>query len=371
MQAHVLLVDDEEGPREALKFALERKNKWWKITTATGVDEARKILEAPPSEFGVIDVVLTDLVMGRDHPEGGIEVLEIAKKKDPFIMVILFTAHDKMIDSEEAYKEGAFDCIEKNILGTVAAKAISTKANAAIHFRNMLLARLRHQDQFVRLRRFFDPKILRAIIDRPSFLELKQRPATILLWDLRGFSELCAALAGRPDLIQSFLTEYYKAATSVIFKHNGILDKFMGPGVMALFCGFGPAGGDFAARGAKNAADAALLLREALADFLQRWQVQWTSLIGHEIPVGLGCVLHTGQCLIGNLGIEIHGQFTAIGPDMDLALNLNRHSTPDRILISEASAARLEQGYDLALYGDVPGEKKIYELKGCGSPVPE
>ena len=91
MQAHVLLVDDEEGPREALKFSLERKNKWWRITTASSVDEARRIIESPPPELGAVEVVLTDLVMGRDHPEGGIEVLEIAKKKDPFIMVILFT----------------------------------------------------------------------------------------------------------------------------------------------------------------------------------------------------------------------------------------------------------------------------------------
>ena len=44
MRAHVLLVDDEEGPREALKFSLERKNKWWKITTAVGVDDARRVL---------------------------------------------------------------------------------------------------------------------------------------------------------------------------------------------------------------------------------------------------------------------------------------------------------------------------------------
>lgn len=364
MQAHVLLVDDEEGPREALKFALERKNRWWKITTATGVDAARKILEAPASEHGTIDVVLTDLVMGRNHPEGGIEVLEIAKKKDPFIMVILFTAHDKLIDSEEAYKEGAFDCIEKNILGTVAANEISTKANAAIHFRNMLLARLRHQEKFMTLRRFFDPRILRAIIDKPSFLELKSRPATILYWEIRGFSDLCAGLEHRPDQIQGFLKDYYKAATAVIFKYNGILDKFMGETVMALFCGFGPAGGDFEQRSATDAAKAALLLRGISADFRRKWQAQWAEVTGREVHIGLVCALHTSSSLIGNLGTEIHGQFTAIGPGVPVASELRRHATGEQILLTPETAEKLEGSYDVKVFEDVPGERKIYELQG-------
>lgn len=365
MRAHVLLVDDEDGPREALQFALARKNKWWKITTAASVDEARRILEAPPGESGAIDVVLTDLVMGRDHPEGGIEVLELAKKKDPFIMVILFTAHDKMIDSEEAYKEGAFDCIEKNILGTVAAKEISTKANAAIHFRNMLLSRLRHQEQFVTLRRFFDPKTLRAILDRPSFLDLKLRPATIVFWRLGGFTELCSALESRPAKIKSFLADYYKAATAVTFRHHGILDKFMGETVMALFCGFGPAGTDFAARGAEHAADAALMLREVSAEFLRKWQAEWSALAGRELPISLAAALHTGHSLIGNLGIEIHRQFTALGPHVTLATDLRRQVRGGQILLSQATAGMLGEGYDIApVEGarDVDG-RGAYELR--------
>ena len=361
MQAHVLLVDDEEGPREALKFALERKNKWWKITTASGVDEARRILEAPSSG---VDVVLTDLVMGRDHPEGGIEVLEMAKKKDPFIMVILFTAHDKMIDPEEAYKEGAFDCIEKNIPGAVAAKEISTKANAAIHFRNMLLSRLRDQEKFFTLRRHFDPRILRAVIDKPGFLELKTRPATILFWELRGFAQLCHALGRNTGRIQGFLTDYYKASAAVVFRHNGILDKFMGETVMALFCGFGPASGDFAARSAVNAADAALMLREASADFLKKWQDHWNTLTGQEIPLGLTCSMHTGQFLIGNLGIEIHGQFTAIGPHVRVASELRQRASAGEILISAETAAKVGEAFTLEQLESMQGHSAAFELKG-------
>ncbi len=365
MRAHVLLVDDEEGPREALKFSLERKNKWWVVTAAQSVDEARALIEAPPGEDGPFDVVLTDLVMGRDHPEGGIEVLEIAKKKDPFLMVILFTAHDKMIDLEEAYKEGAFDCIEKNILGTVAAKEISTKANAAVHFRNMLLSRLKHQEQFVNLRRFFDPRILRSVIDRPSFLELKMRPVTVLLFDLRGFSRLCVSLQSRPDLIRGFLAEYYKAATAVIFRHNGILDKFMGDTVMALFCGFGPAGGDFAARGAADAAGAALMLREVSAEFLRKWSPH-----AGGASLGLACGMHTAESLVGHLGIEIHGQFTAVGPQVNLASQLAKRAEAGRILLSQTTAEKLLESHDitaLAVVRDLekaPGEHTIYQLSG-------
>ncbi len=103
-------------------------------------------------------MVLTDLVLGNNNG-GGIDVLEMAKRKDPFIMVILFTAQEKNLDRFEAYKHGAFDCIEKNILGGRAWQEISVKANAAINFRQLAKAQVADQKQLANLQRFLDPRV--------------------------------------------------------------------------------------------------------------------------------------------------------------------------------------------------------------------
>ena len=100
LQAHVLIVDDDPGARAATVMSLRRHNKLWSISEAATLDEARHLIQSPPAEFGPIDVVLTDLVLGNNNG-GVIDVLEMAKRKDPFIMVILFTAQEKNLDRFE------------------------------------------------------------------------------------------------------------------------------------------------------------------------------------------------------------------------------------------------------------------------------
>ncbi len=152
----------------------------------------------------------------------------------------------------------------------------------------------------------------------------------------------------------------------MIFRHNGILDKFMGDTVMALFCGFGPAAGDFAARGAADGAEAALLLREVSAEFLRKWAPH----AGAGTPFGLACGMHTAESLIGHLGIEIHGQFTAVGPQVGLASQLAKRAEAGRILLSQATAEKLLERYDVtavAVASDlekVSGEQTLYQLAG-------
>ncbi|MHC4831746.1 MAG: response regulator, partial [Planctomycetota bacterium] len=169
MQPHVLIVDDEKEPREALEFALRRKNRTWTFSTAATVEEAAQLIESPLPDIAPIDVVLTDMLIGH-HTEGGIEVLDMAKKKDPLMMVIIFTAQEKSIDRAEIYKIGAFDCIEKTMQGKAAWHEISTKTEAAVHFRRLTLDHLQKQEREEKMRRFFDPRIFSALEKNPGFL---------------------------------------------------------------------------------------------------------------------------------------------------------------------------------------------------------
>ena len=127
-------------------------------------------------------MVLTDLVMTTE--QSGMNMLLEARKVDPYIMAILFTAKERSLDRYVALEYGAFDVVEKNIRGTAAVREINIKTRAALRFREW-------SKRMNFLRRYFDPRVYDAIERDPSLLCIKQRTITICFWDIRGFRRLC------------------------------------------------------------------------------------------------------------------------------------------------------------------------------------
>lgn len=384
MKAHVLIVDDDQAMRDSLVFSLERENKWWTISLADGVEQARKVLEQP-GDAGPVDVVLTDLVM--ETETAGIDVLEIAKAADPFTMVIVFTAQEKELDRFEAYRHGAFDCVEKNMIGKRAWKEISVKANAAINFRRLALSHVEDQKRLSTLESFFDPRVFQAVRDDPKLLGVRWREATVVFWDIRGFSAICRNFEARPEVLRELMFEYYNLATETIFRHHGIVDKLLGDGVMALFFPLRPEDDD-GAQGAIHASLAAMELGERFAALARKWEVQWNAQGQEPLEVGLGCGIHTGKSLVGNLGAARREQFTALGPHVNFASRLEALARSGQVLVSRDTAQRLAKRpgpkgeqlmarSELAGVGyvsnvkNMPGRHAVYELRpraGGGEP---
>lgn len=381
MQAHVLIVDDDEAMRDSLLFSLESENKWWTISVADGAPAAREIIQSPPADRGPVDVVLTDLVMGETG--SGIDVLEAAKAVDPFMMVIVFTAQEKELDRFEAYKHGAFDCVEKNMIGKRAWKEISVKANAAINFRRLAQEQLENQRKINMLQSFFDPRVFEAVRDDPKLLGVRMRAATVVFWDLRGFSLLCERLKEQPAVLREFMFEYYTVATEVTFRNRGIVDKLIGDGVMALFMALRPEDDD-GANGAAQAVTAALDLLERFAGVLQKWQGQLAQAGVDVSTLGLGCGIHTGHSLVGNLGTATREQFTALGPHVNFAARLEAVAKAGQILVSKDTAQMLSNpgaktsglGSRCSLTGvgyignvkNLPGQHGVYEVRPRSNP---
>ncbi|MEM1178390.1 MAG: adenylate/guanylate cyclase domain-containing protein [Acidobacteriota bacterium] len=359
MHAHVLIVDDDPAPREALIYALGQRNKWWHITPAATLDEAKALLDNPPADHGPFDIVLTDLVLG-DNTGGGIDVLEHAKRRDPFVMVILFTAQERELDRFEAYRHGAFDCVEKNIIGSTAWKEISVKANAAIDFRRLALSSVEDQKRLSALKRFFDPRLLEVVEQNPGALGVRMRQTTVAFWDIRGYSRLCHALTDQPDVLQGFLFDYYSSTTDTIFRHGGVLDKYLGDVVMAIFCDLSGEGRSSAG----PAAAAALRMAQQFPRVVRKWQVQWGG--GDVVQLGLSCAIHTGDCLVGNLGTTEREQFTAIGAHVNFAAQLRGLAKAGQTVISDDAAKTLPPSYQLEPLGTL---EKIKSLPGRRMPV--
>src|SRR5947199_4606118 len=171
--ARILIVDDERENQEALKLALGDENPTWVIFTAANDEDGCKILKEQVGKGEPIDVVLTDLVMGTD--DSGMNMIIEARKIDPLIMAILFTAKEKSLDRYAAFDYGAFDVVEKNIRGTSAVREINIKTKAALRYREW-------SQRINFLRRYFDPKVFETIERDPTILSLAERTITICFW---------------------------------------------------------------------------------------------------------------------------------------------------------------------------------------------
>jgi len=347
--ARILIIDDEQENLNALKRALNDENPGWEILTASSEEKGEKALEDQLRKKEPVDVVLTDLVM--DTEASGMNILIKARRLDPLVMAILFTAKEKSLDRYTAFDYGAFDVVEKNIRGAAASKEINIKTRAALRFREW-------SQRINFLRRYFDPKVFDVIGRDPSLLNVSQKMITIVFWDIRGFSRLCESLKANPLLISGFLQEYCEMGARVIFDHSGLLDKFIGDGIMALFGVLNHKDDDGRAD-ALTAVKAAMAMRPRFEELVKKWLKEWELYVPNKIEIGLGCGIHTGEVLVGNVGTDFRDQFTALGPPVNFASRIEARSSSGQILLSQSTQSRVREDIRLSPAGEISDIKNI------------
>jgi adenylate cyclase len=358
--ANILIVDDEAANANAYKRAIELTMPSHIVMTASNEDEAQIIINRDN-----FDVIITDLAMLDD--KSGIRVLNYAKQRDPLVMVIMVTAYADKMDRYSAFEQGAFDCIAKSTPGLKTTEEIVAKTKTALTFRKILKEQIDTENKMALLKRYFDPKVFSKIESNVEVLNLKSRIVTIVFWDIRGFSKACEILKAHPQAIAEFLKDYFNLASTIIFKHNGILDKFIGDGVMAIFGALNGRGADGIAD-AEFAAEAAIELNIEFKKLLSEWLERWKLYAAQTIDIGLGCGMHTGECLVGNVGTEIRDQFTALGANVNLASRIEARTNKAQILVSISTHARLSTKFNFENTGvisdikNIPGDYPVFEL---------
>ena len=361
--ARILIVDDEKQNRDSLTRALQDENPDWEIVSAGDEAEGIRLLSAAIESKKPIDVVLTDLVMETEH--AGMSMISEARKRDPLVMAILFTAKEKNLDRYAAFDLGAFDVIEKNIRGVSSAREINVKTRAAIQYREW-------SRRIGFLRRYFDPKLFESIEKNPALLQPTDRLVTICFWDIRGFTAMCECLKAHPNLVADFLREYCELSSECILDHGGVLDKFIGDGVMAIF-GVPASMEDGGKADAQSAIRAAISLRARFENLVERWTEEWALYSPEVISIGLGCGIHTGNALVGNMGTERRDQFTALGSTVNLAARIESRAKEAQILISQTTNQRLEKDrFPVSSAGEISdiknikGRFKLFSVDGAG-----
>jgi adenylate cyclase len=171
----------------------------------------------------------------------------------------------------------------------------------------------REKGRFVReaFAHYLNPEVTDLLARDPSRLRLggERRALTILFSDVRSFTSIAENLP--PEALGELLNEYLGAMTDVVFRHYGLLDKYVGDAVMA-FWGAPVDAPDHAARGCRAALDMLVALRT----LHERWRAQGLPLL--EMRIGI----NSGEAVVGNFGSAQRFSYTAMGDDVNLASRL-------------------------------------------------
>jgi adenylate cyclase len=216
------------------------------------------------------------------------------------------------------------------------------------------------------LEKYVDPVVLEQIRD-PELVTMQNKILTIVFWDISGFSVLCESLQFHQELVVAFLREFFSEATTIIHKYDGVLDKFMGDGIMAFF-GFKQTHvNDNGKKGAISAVNAALELRdffeEIKVDWIDLWKVRSSQ--KEELSIHLRCGMNTGNVLVGLILTEKRDQFTTIGSNVNLASRMEGVATKGQIIVSPHTKAQIEDTFSVRPTPVKKAIKGFQNIKEC------
>jgi adenylate cyclase len=175
-------------------------------------------------------------------------------------------------------------------------------------------------------------------------LEGQATELTVLFADIRGFTALSSHL--QPQEVVRFLNAFFAEAVDVVERHGGIVDKFIGDCVMALWGAVTPRPDE-----ARHAIKAALELVERAGVI---------RVAGAPLQIGVG--INTGQAVVGAIGGKKRLDYTAIGATVNLAARLCGIADAGEVLITAESLMRAGPGV-------MNDASEAVMLKGLETPI--
>lgn len=211
-------------------------------------------------------------------------------------------------------------------------------ALALARARRTLVTAVRESAATRDMRRFFGTGVAEAITSSENAVaagDALDRDAAILMLDLRGFSPFAAGMP--PHEVVAKLTAYHALVVPIIESHGGVVDKFLGDGVMATFGALEPC--PTAAADALDALDAIMQAR-----------AKWDEALRAEGigPLPINGAVVAGRVVAATLGNEARLEFTVIGSAANLAAKLEKHNKLTRtaaLTTAETLAAARAEGY--------------------------
>jgi class 3 adenylate cyclase len=187
--------------------------------------------------------------------------------------------------------------------------------------------------------KYIDPRVVEGLIDRPALTaaEGQRRVMTVLFCDLKGFTSLSEGMT--PQGLVKVMNRYLSTMSEPIRTHRGIIDKYIGDGIMAYW---GPPFVDeadharLACLAAQDMIERIAPLREEIPDLLG---VRGTPMERCDFRIGIA----TGEALVGSIGSDVMMSYTVMGDVVNLASRLEGANKVygTRNLVSERTVAAI------------------------------
>lgn len=220
-----------------------------------------------------------------------------------------------------------------------------------VGFKKMLQGMIEKEKVRGVLNKVVSSEIAEEILKGDVALGGEERSVTVLFADIRSFTSVTESMAPADTI--KMLNQCMTRWAKIIDAHGGVIDKFVGDEVMALF--------GVPIEKSKSCLCSVMCALEMLKD-MQELNRQRQQEGMPEIMIGVG--IHKGPMIAGNMGAENRLNYTVIGANVNLAARLCSAAKPMELLISEEVLR--EDGVSEAVH--VKEEKEI-ELKGFSHPI--
>lgn len=270
------------------------------------------------------DLLLLDVKMPKLN---GFEVCE-RLKSDPHtanIPIFMLTGARDVTERVRGFDLGAEDYLTKpyhfeELAARIAVRLRVKRSNDALRTAQQRIRKI--------FKRYVAPHIVDRLLQDPDSARLGgvRQMITVMHVVFRGYSALAESI--QPEALIKVLNDHLGVAARAILKHHGMLDKFTGSSVMAIFNAPLPQ-----ADHALRAVQVGATLQNALEAFYSNGRSF------NRLPCAIG--ISTGEAVVGDVGIEEIANYTAIGDVVNVAQRIEADARDGHIVMSEATYRRV------------------------------
>jgi len=322
--AKILVVDDETDLEILIKqkFRKEIRQKEYEFLFAiNGKDALEKLLEDPE-----VDIVLSDINM----PEmDGLTLLSKLNELSPLIQSVIVSAYGDMENIRTAMNRGAFDFITKPI----DFKDLTLTMNKTLKHAKQLKDTLKAVRENNILRMYVDQNVLSFMGSKEyesTMMDNETIEATVVFFDICGFTSLSEN--AQANTVVTVINSYFDVMVKEIVAVDGLIDKFIGDAIMAVFRG------DYHL---DRAIEASLAVRNKV-NSLPAIQGEKNE---YKPKVSIG--INSGEMISGNIGsVSLKRlDYTVIGDTVNTAARLQDAAKESQILINEYCYKQVKESF--------------------------
>jgi class 3 adenylate cyclase len=182
--------------------------------------------------------------------------------------------------------------------------------------------------------RYLDPNVVADLIENPKALKIggDKQIVTILVSDLRGFTAISEK--EDPHKVVAVINYYFEKMAEVITEYQGMIDEFLGDGILVLF-GVPIAKKDDPVR----AVACAIAMQQKLAEVNQYINTNYPEIP----PLQMGIGINTGEVIVGNIGSDRRTKYGVVGNTINLTYRIESCTVGGQIFISETTKQETEK----------------------------